>query len=469
MPQLTADDVCTATGGTLACGRTHTVFTSVSIDSRAVSPGALFIPLPGSRTDGHDHIAAAVQRGAAGFLFAAGRAPALHSDATGIAVRDPLTALQALSAWHRSRLRARVIGIAGSNGKTTTKELLAQVCAANRRTLATLGNQNNHIGLPLTLLRADERVEVMVLELGTSGAGELTLLSSLARPQIGVITAIAEEHTETLHDLAGVIAAETELIAALPADGVAVVNGDDAALLAAVRRLARCRVVTFGQGAEHPYRAADIRVSRQGTSFTACTPVASRQVRLRLLGSHFALAALASIAVAAECGLSLDDTCTALAVAHGAPHRMAVVEVPALRLTVLDDCYNANPASVRQALLTATQVRREGERFVAVLGDMLELGALSRGRHEEIGEYLTTLAAPPDLLVTVGECTRGTAARAGRAGIPVRSFATAEAAARFVRADIRAHDGPQLLLVKGSRGAHLEAVVRHVTTSQPGE
>ena len=463
MLHLTVEDICTATGGTLACGCKETVFTSVSIDSRAVSPGALFIPLPGSRTDGHDHIEAAVERGAAGFLFAADRAPALLPKAAGIAVRDPLTALQALSAWHRHRLRARVIGIAGSNGKTTTKELLAQVCAAHKRTLATLGNQNNHIGLPLTLLRADEQVEVMVLELGTSGAGELTFLSSLARPQIGIITTIAEEHTATLQDLAGVIAAETELIAALPAEGVAIVNGDDAALLAAVRRLARCRIVTFGQGTQHPYHAADIQVSRHGTSFTVCTPTASRRVRLQLLGSHFVLAALAAIAAAAECGLSLAEACAALAVAHGAPHRMAVIEVPARQLTILDDCYNANPASMRQALLTATQVRRAGERFIAVLGDMLELGALSHSRHQEIGEYVAALTVPPDLIITVGECIRAVAATVEQVGIPVRSFATAEAAARFVHADIRAHNGPQLLLVKGSRGIHLEEVVRHVT------
>ncbi|MCS6927232.1 MAG: UDP-N-acetylmuramoyl-tripeptide--D-alanyl-D-alanine ligase, partial [Candidatus Binatia bacterium] len=396
MLQLTVADVCTATGGTLACGSKDTVFTSVAIDSRTVSAGALFVPLPGTRTDGHDHIGAAVERGAAGFLFAAQRTFTVPTSVTGIAVRDPLTALQMLAAWHRNRLRAQVIGIAGSNGKTTTKELLAQIYAAKKRTLATLGNQNNHIGLPLTLLRADEQVEVMVLELGTSGAGELTFLCSLARPQIGVITTVAEEHTETLHDLAGVIAAETELIAALPAEGAAIVNGDDAALLDTVRRVARCRIVTFGYAEQHPYRAVDIEVSRRGTSCTVLTPAGNCRVHLPLLGSHFALAALAAITVAVECGLALEEACAALAGARGAPHRMTVIEVPSQRLTVLDDCYNANPASMRQALLTATQVRHREERFIAVLGDMLELGALSHRRHQEIGEYIAALAPPPD-------------------------------------------------------------------------
>lgn len=463
MLQLTVADVCTATGGTLACGGEETVFTSVAIDSRAVSPGALFVPLPGARTDGHHYIGAAVERGAAGFLFAARRTFAFPAGATGIAVRDPLAALQMLAAWHRNRLRAQVVGIAGSNGKTTTKELLAQMCATTKRTLATLGNQNNHIGLPLTLLRADDQVEVLVLELGTSGAGELAFLSSLARPHVGVITTVAEEHTETLHDLAGVIAAETELIAALPADGIAIVHGDDEALLEAVRHLARCRVVTFGHEQRHPYRVADIEVSRQGTSCTVLTPVGGCRVRLPLLGSHFALAALAALAVAVECGVALEEACAALAMARGAPHRMTVVEVPARRLTVLDDCYNANPASMRQALLTATQVRHEGERFIAVLGDMLELGALSDCRHREIGEYIAALAPPPDLVITIGEDIRRAAARLKQVGIEVQSFATAEAAAPFVRAQIRTYAGPQLLLLKGSRGVHLEEVLCHLT------
>ena len=461
--KLTVDDVCTATGGTLACGHRDRIFTSVSIDSRAVVPGSLFIPLSGTKVDGHAYLAAAVRRGATGFLFAKQVEPGLPDGAAGIAVRDTLRALQDLSAWHRNRLGARVIGIAGSNGKTTTKELLAQVCAVRHKTLATQGNQNNHIGLPLTLLRADEDVEVMVLELGTSGAGELTALCTIARPSIGVITTIAEEHTETLKDLAGVLAAETELIAALPGDGVAVVNGDDATLLAAVRRLVRCRIVTFGEGPANQFRMTDVQVSRQGTRFTLHTPAGMRLVQLQLLGSHFALAALASIAVAAECGLTLDDACAALSVARGAPRRMAVIEVPARRLTVLDDCYNANPASMQQALLTAQQVRAAGERLILVLGDMLELGVLSHSRHGEIGEAVAALVPPPDLLVTVGEDAHLIAAVAGRAGIPVRAFAAAEAAAAFVREVVLGFAGPQLLLIKGSRGARLEEVTRCVT------
>lgn len=467
--KLTTQDVCIATDGTLSCGRADAVFTSVTIDSRAVAPGALFVPLPGTRVDGHAYLSEAVRQGASGFLFAKEMAASLPDGAAGIAVRDPLTALQDLAAWHRRRLNALVIAIAGSNGKTTTKEILAQVCTVAKRTLATQGNLNNHIGVPLTLLRADENVEVMVLELGTSGPGELTTLCRIVRPHIGVITTIAEEHTEMLKDLAGVIEAETELITALPTDGVAVVNGDDDALLAAVRRLARCRVVTFGERPANRYRATDIQVSRHGTHFTLGTPAGIRTVQLRLLGSHFALAALATIAVAVECGLALDAVCAALSVAHGTPRRMAVIEIPTRQATILDDCYNANPASMRQALLTARQVRAPGERLILVLGDMLELGALSQNRHAEIGEEVATLDPRPDLLITVGEDARLIAARVARTGIPIHAFAVVQDAAAFAQETVLGYTGPQLVLVKGSRGVHLEEVTRQLTETEAKE
>ena len=330
------------------------------------------------------------------------------------------------------------------------------------KTFATQGNLNNHIGLPLTLLRADRDVECLVLELGTSGAGELAALCQIAKPHIGVITSIAEEHTETLHDLSGVIAAETELIAALPSEGVAIVNGDQDDLLTAVRRLARCRVVTFGERQTNPYRVTDIRVSRAGTSFSVSTPRGIREVQVKLLGSPFALASTASIAVAQECGLDLDIACEALRTAHGAARRMAVIDLPHRQLSILDDCYNANPASMRQAILTAQQVRASGERVIFVLGDMLELGAVSQQRHREVGEMLATLTPPPDMVVTVGDEARLIAVGAERAGLVAHAYVQAEKAAAFVRDTVVSYPDAQLILVKGSRGARLEEVTRRL-------
>ena len=461
--KLTAQDICQATGGTLVNGRPETLFTAVSIDSRAVPVGALFVPLPGTRTDGHAFLAAAVQQGAVGFFFAENMNPELPERAAAIRVRDPLTALQNLATWYRNRTRARVIGIAGSNGKTTTKELMAQVFASQKKTWSTQGNLNNQIGLPLTILRADDDIEALVLELGTSGAGELTTLCEISCPEIGVITSIAEEHTETLKDLAGVIAAETELIDALPQNGLAIVNGDHDGLLEAVQHQARCRVVTFGERASNQFRISNLLVTRQGTRFTLTTPMGTQDVQLKLLGSHFALAAAASVAAATTYGISLADACSALSVAKGAARRMAVVEVPTRQLTVLDDCYNANPASMQQALLTIQHVRAKGERVILVLGDMLELGALSTVRHQEIGEIVATLAPPPDLVVAVGEDAKLIAAVVGKTTVSTRWFATSDVAATFVRKEIERFHGPQLLLVKGSRGIRLEEVTRRVT------
>ncbi|MGE0825310.1 MAG: UDP-N-acetylmuramoyl-tripeptide--D-alanyl-D-alanine ligase [Candidatus Binatia bacterium] len=461
--KLTAQDICIATQGTLAAGHPEVVFTDVTIDSRTVPSGALFVPLPGTKTDGHAFLAAAVQQGAAGFLFAEHVNPELPGNAVAIRVRDPLRALQDLAKWYRERLSARVVGIAGSNGKTTTKEFTAQVFAPQQRTWATQGNLNNHIGVPLTLLRTASDIEALILELGTSGAGELTTLCHIAQPQIGVITSIAEEHTETLHDLAGVIAAETELIAALPVDGVAIVNGDHDGLLDAVHRQARCRIVTFGERSTNHVRIADVQVTRQGTQFQLATPLGSQSVTLRLLGSHFALAAAAAVAVGSECGLSLTDMYTTLRETKGAARRMAVINLPARQLTVLDDCYNANPASMQQAIMTAQQVRTAGERQLLVLGDMLELGALSHIRHREIGEAVAALTPRPDMLVAVGEGAKRIAEEVEKTPVSVHWFATVEPAAAFVREMVDQYNGPQLLLIKGSRGIRLEEVTRRIT------
>jgi UDP-N-acetylmuramoyl-tripeptide--D-alanyl-D-alanine ligase len=457
---FTVQEVCAATGGSLASGGANAIFTSVAIDSRNVASGALFVPLPGSRTDGHAYLPEAVRQGASGFFFCPTRVSSLPHGAVGIVVADPLKALQDLAAWYRNQLQATVIGVAGSNGKTTTKELLAQVCAPRKKTFATQGNLNNHIGVPLTLLRADRDVECLVLELGTSGAGELTTLCQIAQPRIGVITSIAEEHTETLNDLAGVIAAETELIAALPPEGVAIVNGDQDDLLAAVRRLARCRVVTFGERQANPYRVTNIRVSRAGTSFFVSTPLGRREVRVKLLGYPFALASTAVIAVAQECRLDFDAACEALRTAHGVARRMAVVDLPHHRISILDDCYNANPVSMRQAILTAQQVRAPGERVIFVLGDMLELGAVSQQRHCEVGKMIAALTPSPDMVVTVGHDACLIAVEAERAGLVTHAYAQAEAAAAFVQDTVAHYSGAQLILVKGSRGVRLEEVTR---------
>lgn len=464
-----ARDVCAATGGTLRWGRSDAAFRSVDIDSRHIEPHALFVPLPGAQTDGHCHIPDAVARGATGFFFNRRRTFAPPAGAVGIAVDDPLTALQDLAGWHAERLPATVVGVAGSNGKTTTKELTAQVFAAQRPTLATQGNFNNHIGLPLSLLRAGPAHEFLILEMGTSGPGELTRLCSLTQPRLAVITSLAEEHTETLGDLAGVLEAETEIVAGLPSDGVAVVNGDADGLAEAVQRRTAGKIVTFGEGAANRVRAEDVRLERTGTAFRLVLDGRTYDVRLPLLGRQSVLAALAALAVAAECGLDLTAACATLADVRGATHRLVPVEVPTHRLTILDDCYNANPASMQLALETAVALRRTGERLILVLGDMLELGALAVRRHTELGAAISGLDPAPDAVIAVGQFAGALTRAADAAGIPAHGFADVDAALPCVRdlvedGGVDSHAG-RLMLVKASRGLHLERIVEALAST----
>ena len=467
-----ARDVCAATGGTLRWGRPDAAFRSVGIDSRCVEPHALFVPLPGARTDGHCHIPDAVARGATGFFFDRRRTLAPPADSVGIAVDDPLTALQDMAGWHAEQLPATVVGVAGSNGKTTTKDLTAQVFAAQRSTLATQGNFNNHIGLPLSLLRAGPEHEFLILEMGTSGPGELTRLCRMTQPRLAIITSLAEEHTETLGDLAGVLEAETEIVAGLPSDGVAVVNGDADGLAEAVHRRTAGKIVTFGEGAANRVRAEDVRLERTGTAFRLVLDGRTHDVRLPLLGRQGVLAALAALAVAAECGLDLDAACATLADVRGATHRLAPVEVPAHRLTILDDCYNANPASMQLALETAVALRRTGERLILVLGDMLELGALAARRHAELGAAVAGLDPAPDAVVAVGQYAAALGRAASEAGITAHGFADVDAALPCIRDLVEdggadGHAG-QLMLVKASRGVHLERIVEALVGT-PGD
>ena len=467
-----ARDVCVATGGILRWGQPDVAFRSVSIDSRCVEPHALFVPLPGARTDGHCHIPDAVASGATGFFFDRRQTLAPPVGAAGIAVDDPLTALRDLAGWHAGRLPATVIGVAGSNGKTTTKELTAQVFAAQRPTLATQGNFNNHIGLPLSLLRAGLDHEFLVLEMGISGPGELTGLCRIVQPRLAVITSLAEEHTETLGDLAGVLEAETEIVAGLPSEGVAVVNGDADGLAEAVRRRSSGKIVTFGEGAANHVRAEEVRLERTGTAFRVVLDGRTFDVRLPLLGRQSVLAALAALAVAAECGLDLAAACATLADVRGAAHRLTSVDVPAHRLTILDDCYNANPASMQLALETVAALRRPGERLMLVLGDMLELGALAQRRHIELGATIAGLDPAPDAVVAVGQFAAALTRAADEAGITAHGFADVDAALSHVRAFVEdggadGHAG-QLMLVKASRGVHLERIVDALVDTPAG-
>lgn len=464
--KFSAQEIAHATGGTLVHGLPETLFNGVSTDSRVIRPGQLFVPLVGSRCDGHDFIADALARGAAGFLFTRSSSHALIPSTrrgegrkgVAIHVQDTLRALSDLARWAIAKLNALIIAVAGSNGKTTTKELIAQVLAQRFRTHATMGNQNTEIGVPLTVLNASDETEILVLEMGTTAVGDVRRLCQIAPPTIGVLTSVSEEHLATLGSLEQIIEAETELLEALPNDGIAIVNGDHPDLLAVAHRKARCRLVTFGFAAQNDFVAEELQISREGTRFSLRSPRWRSDVQLSLLGRPAVLAALAATAVAQHFGLTPLEICHGLKSARGAWGRLQLLALPKETVTVLHDAYNANPASMREAILCAAQIRHPDEALIFVLGDMLELGAYSEKAHRELGRFVAQIR--PDQLIVVGEHARFIGEEAARAGVPVQYYATTDEVARHIPLDERRC----LILLKGSRGMHLERVLEALSS-----
>lgn len=454
--KLLAQEIAHATGGAIAHSLPKTVLDGVSIDSRTIRPGQLFVPLVGSRYDGHDFIADALRRGAAGFLFHREPNCFVPQPAISIRVSDTFSALSDLARWAATKLNAQIVAIAGSNGKTTTKELIAHVLALRFRTHATVGNQNTELGLPLTVLNAPDDTEILVLEMGTTAPGDVRRLCQLAPPTIGVLTSISEEHLITLGSIERVIEAETELLEALPTKGLAVVNGDDPELLAVARRKVQSQLVTFGFAPHNDFVTEELKISREGTRFYIRSPQWQNEIHLSLLGRPAVLAALAATAVAQYFGLSFSEIRRGFMGARGAWGRLQLVSIPNTAITVLHDAYNANPASMREAIFCAAQIRRPDEELIFVLGDMLELGAISERAHRGIGRLLADPRVRPDRLITVGEQARLIGEEAAREGIPVHYYVTSDEAARALDlTDTRRY----FILLKGSRGMRLERVL----------
>jgi UDP-N-acetylmuramoyl-tripeptide--D-alanyl-D-alanine ligase len=435
-----------------------------AVDSRLVLPGNLFVALRGERTDGHRHLRAAVEAGAAAILVtrdadaAAGEpAHADLGDVTVIRVRDALRALHAVAAAWRTRFSPLVVGITGSIAKTSTKEAVAGVLAGRYVTLRTEGNQNNEVGLPLTVLRLGPEHEAAVLELGMYTGGEIRDLAAIGRPSIGIVTAVQPVHLSRIGSIEAIEDAKAELVEALPpaADGgVAVLNADDPRVARMASRT-RARVTTYGFAREADVTAGEI-VSEgfAGMQFRLRTPAGDRPAAIPSLGRLAVHNALAAVAAGLAAGMTLDGILPGLAVTATAPHRSAIVA--ARGLTIVDDSYNASPASMRAALDLLGGLPG---RHVAVLGEMRELGDQHEAGHRDVG----AAAAGLDLLVVVdggpGGAAAGIADGARDAGLaPERIVVAADAvdAVGKVRAHASAGD---VVLVKASRGVELERVV----------
>ncbi|MCL6450028.1 MAG: UDP-N-acetylmuramoyl-tripeptide--D-alanyl-D-alanine ligase [Acetobacteraceae bacterium] len=459
VPLFTAGQVARAVGGCLVLGRPRVPMFGVEVDSRRVQPGDLFCALAGSRTDGHRFVGQAFERGAAGALVSRWPLPPpgdpvpLEAGRAVVLVDDTLAALGRLSAFHRTRFEPLVVAVTGSVGKTTTKDMAAAVLARRYRTLKTEGNYNTEVGLPLTLLRLRRDHQAAVLEMGMRGRGEIAYLAGLARPRVGVVTNVGPTHLERLGSLEAVAQAKGELLSALPHGGTAVLNSDDTWCRGLGRETA-ARVLWFGlePGAEVTAEALASR-GLEGSTFVLASPWGRAPVSLPLPGRHQVMNALAAAAVGLALGVEPGEVGRGLAEAEPGEFRMQVLERPGL--TILADCYNASPASVRAALCILAEVA--GGRRVAVLGDMLELGSFEVEGHREVGR--AAVAAGVGLLVTVGPRARMIAEEARAAGLPAYAVLEADdnpGALSLLRGVLRPED---TVLVKGSRALGMEAIV----------
>jgi UDP-N-acetylmuramoyl-tripeptide--D-alanyl-D-alanine ligase len=439
---LSLDDVAALVAGRVEGDGAVKVTGPAVLDGRLAEPGGLFVAFTGERVDGHDYAGQAAEAGAVAVL---GTRPTRLPT---ILVDDPRRALQALATEMVGRLRPglTVVGVTGSQGKTSTKDLVAAVLSSVAPTIATIGSLNNELGVPLTMLRADATTRFLVLEMGARHVGDIAALTGLAAPDIGVVLGVGQAHLGVFGSREAIATAKGELVRGLTSGGAAVFNADDPRVVS-MRSLTDGPVLTFGRAEHADVQVVDLALDRIGRpSCTLRTAEHSARVALPLVGAHQAHNASAAVAAGLAAGVPLDLAPAALARASPAKWRLELRDlVSGARL--LDDSYNANPDSTRAALDALAAI--EGRRRIAVLGEMLELGDVAEAEHRRIGEYAARRA---DVVVAVGEAGRSIAAGSGDRAVTLAHNA---AAIDWLRGHLCAGD---VALVKASRGARLDEV-----------
>ena len=451
MIPCTVREICAAVGGTLLQGEGSALITGVTTDSRAVSAGQLFIPLTGERFDGHAYIGSALSSGAAGCLTA--RTPeTLLPGKLYVQVADTRLALKALAAWYRSRFTLPVVQITGSAGKTTTKEMVAAVLSRRYDTLKTQANFNNDIGTPLTLLGLAPQHQAAVIETGMNHFGEICYLGEMVRPDIAVITNVGDAHIENLGNTRqGILRAKCEIFQHLSPDGIAVLNGDDPLLntVALPQTILRC-----GRGENCNVRVTDVDDRGiEGIACTVTTDKASYRLATASPGSFMIYPMAMAAAIGEVLGLTGEEIAAGVAAYVPTGSRMHLIRLPEGRL-LIDDCYNANPQAMEEALklLAVTPARRRA----AVLGDMGELGELTVSSHRAIGVLTGELHL--DSVIAIGEKARDIASAAPNA----RWYASVDDAMPVIRA---AFTEGTAVLVKASHAMHFENIVKELEQS----
>ena len=462
MDNLTAAQVAELAGARLAGDPTTMIGPKVVTDSRQAEPGSLFVALPGERVDGHDFATTAVERGAAAVLVTR----PLELAVPQLLVPDALAGLTALAGGLVARAKAgglRVVGITGSSGKTSTKDLVAAVLGAAGPTVAPVGSFNNEVGVPLTAAGVDAGTRYLVSEMGARAVGDVAALCRITSPDVGVVINVGHAHLGEFGSVAAIARAKGELVEALDANGWAVLNAEDPNVAAMAARTG-ARIASFGVAGRPEH--GDLRVwaegiqadSRQRHRFRLCTDGGvEAPVALRVAGAHQVGNALAAVAAGIALGLEPAAVAAALSAAEPASRwRMELAE-RADGLLVVNDAYNANPDSMAAALRSLAGLRRPGGRLIAVLGDMLELGPQAADEHRKVGDLAGSLGV--DLVLAVGDFAPELAAAARAQGSEAVVVADRAAAAEQLRAVVSPAD---VVLVKASRGLALESVAEHL-------
>ena len=453
------EEVLSATGGTLLQGGKDIFFGGISTDSRTINKGELYFALQGSRFDGHHYALEALDKEAAGVVVEEEKARDIrwngHQSKAIILVRDTVQALGDLARERRRKYQTPVVALTGSNGKTTSKEMIAACLETSFSVLKNRGNWNNLIGLPLTLLRLTEKERVVVLEMGMNVPGEIRRLTEIAEPDVGLITNIQKVHLEGLGSLERVKEEKGELFRRMKKDGTIVVNCDDSRVVGQAKEFSGQKI-TFGIEKPSDVMAGEIRLRGiKGTSFTLIFEGEETEILLPLLGRQFVPDALSAVAIAALFGIDLERVKEVLEHFRSAPMRMEVIPLQNGK-TLINDAYNANPGSIEMALETLAEVKGGG-RAIAVLGDMLELGSFAEEAHLQLGRRVGELSL--DFLLAMGEWAPVVVASAIRHGIEPERTRVLESHGDAISLLRRVMQEGDWVLIKGSRRMAMEKVV----------
>ncbi|MEO0100211.1 MAG: UDP-N-acetylmuramoyl-tripeptide--D-alanyl-D-alanine ligase [candidate division WOR-3 bacterium] len=449
--KLSVKEVIEITNGILIRGREDSLIENIATDSRNISPNDFFLPLKGKNFDGHSFIREAKEKGAKGIIFSKEIKEELPIM---IKVSDTKTALKAIASYYRKKFHPKVVAVTGSNGKTTVKEMVAHIAQIKYKVLKAKESYNNDIGLPLTILELNEETEVLVLEMEMNEIGGTRSLCQIALPEIGVITNISETHLEFMKTKEGVAKEKKELLESLPEDGFAILNFDDP-LIREIAEEFSFKKITFGLSQESDFFAQDIQFFPEKTEYLL---QGKYRVLLKTIGEGNVYNSLAALAVSSALGIDLREAVSSLANFQPPPLRYQVIDLANYK--ILLDCYNANPASMLEALKTL-KIIAPG-RKIGVLGDMKELGEREREFHLELGkrakDYLDILIAVGDLAEVVIEGAR----KAGMAKERTFPFKEREEAVRFLLEIIKPYD---TILFKGSRVMSLEIICQELLNS----